>query len=55
MKNVTSIILIFMLVLTVFSACDSNSKPEEAVNVKLGVIETTGYKDKSYIHFLIKI
>lgn len=54
MKNVTSTILLFLLVLTVFSACNSNPQPEDTANVKLGIIETTGYKDKSYIHFFDK-
>lgn len=54
MKNVTSTILLFLLILTVFSACNSNPQPEDTANVKLGVIETTGYKDKSYIHFFDK-
>lgn len=50
MRKLISVILV-LLVLVTFSACDSNSQPEDAVNVKLGVIETTGYKNKSYLHF----
>ena len=55
MKNVTSTILLFLLVLTVFSASNSNPQPEDTANIKLGVIETTGCKNKSYIHFLMRI
>lgn len=50
MRKLISVILV-LLVLIAFSACDSNPQHEDAVNVKLGVIETTGYKNKSYLHF----
>ncbi len=50
MRKLISVILV-LLVLVTFSACDSNSQSEDAASVKLGVIETTGYKNISYLHF----
>lgn len=50
MRKVISIILV-LLIPTVFSACSFVSEQNDTGNLKLGVIETTGYKNKSYIHF----
>lgn len=50
MKKLISIIFI-LLSFTIFSACEANLQSRDSANVKLGVIETTGYKSKSYIHF----
>lgn len=50
-KTVFAILLILTVVFT-FSTCSAPVPEAEKVEqVKLGVIETTGYKNKSYFHF----
>lgn len=51
MKKIILSIILALLVIATFSACESNSQAENTTNVTIGVIETTGYKSKSYIHF----
>lgn len=54
MKKLLLSIILVLLVLTTFSSCKSDSQTEDANNVAIGIIETTGYKSKSYIHFFDK-
>lgn len=54
MKKLLLSIIFVLLVLTTFSSCKSDSQTEDANNVAIGIIETTGYKSKSYIHFFDK-
>lgn len=51
MKKTLALLLSAILILTAFTSCDKKTQDTNAKDAMLGVIETTGYKSKSYIHF----
>lgn len=51
MKKIFSLSLAVLLIVVTLSSCNSKRTNQDYDKIKIGVIETTGYKKRSYIHF----